>query len=586
MENIYNLVLDLKQKITQTEIVIPQLDNNTHKFNMKVTQNGDEYAFEDDITSELAILKSDGQFVVLPAQKMGSTYTATLSEQALTTAGITKAELRFKKNDELLTSTQFNFLVREVIVSNKNIESTTVYKALDALLAKSEELTKKMDEGIKSLSNVDALKVELSEINAQIISAKNELTQNVTVANEKVEELKTATTNANTAVDNFNKEKSNIENLNALVKSASALNNSLRDLNASITEGKQTKSDLDGSIATAKDTKAGLDGSISTGQELKESLSSKIESATAVDGQIKTKMDTVQGWIDNPQQFKGDKGDQGEKGPIGPTGPQGPQGIQGKVGPQGIQGPQGPIGKGLTVLGKVTSTSQLPSTGTTGDAYFVGSHLYVWTGTKWEDMGEVKGDKGDQGIQGPRGPQGIQGPTGPKGDTGAKGDKGDTGPVGPQGPIGLTGAKGADGERGIDGKPGKDGVSVTHSWSGTTLSITSASGTSSADLKGPKGDRGATGPQGDPATNLVKSVQGKTGDVMLTKADITALGIPGQDTNTTYGIVTQSSNGLMSASDKKRLDNLKEQVILTETQYNALSSSQQNDSNKIYFIKK
>ena len=36
---------------------------------------------------------------------------------------------------------------------------------------------------------------------------------------------------------------------------------------------------------------------------------------------------------------------------------------------------------------------------------------------------------------------------------------------------------------------GADGVSATHSWSGTTLTITSASGTSSADLKGDKGDK-------------------------------------------------------------------------------------------------
>ena len=35
---------------------------------------------------------------------------------------------------------------------------------------------------------------------------------------------------------------------------------------------------------------------------------------------------------------------------------------------------------------------------------------------------------------------------------------------------------------------GSDGISATHSWSGTTLTVTSASGTSSADLKGDKGD--------------------------------------------------------------------------------------------------
>ena len=39
-------------------------------------------------------------------------------------------------------------------------------------------------------------------------------------------------------------------------------------------------------------------------------------------------------------------------------------------------------------------------------------------------------------------------------------------------------------------KDGEDGVSVTHAWDGTVLTITSASGTSSADLKGEKGETG------------------------------------------------------------------------------------------------
>lgn len=84
-------------------------------------------------------------------------------------------------------------------------------------------------------------------------------------------------------------------------------------------------------------------------------------------------------------------------------------------------------------------------------------------------------------------------------------------------------------------------------------------------------------------TDTVTTINGKTG--AISKADIVALGIPSQDTNTTYGLASQSSNGLMSAADKKRLDNIKEQVALTEAQYNALSSTQKNDSKKIYFIK-
>ena len=41
----------------------------------------------------------------------------------------------------------------------------------------------------------------------------------------------------------------------------------------------------------------------------------------------------------------------------------------------------------------------------------------------------------------------------------------------------------------------------------------------------------------------------------VVKSDITALGIPGQDTNTTYGNATQSTAGLMSITDKQKLDN-------------------------------
>ena len=42
----------------------------------------------------------------------------------------------------------------------------------------------------------------------------------------------------------------------------------------------------------------------------------------------------------------------------------------------------------------------------------------------------------------------------------------------------------------------------------------------------------------------------------VTKADITALGIPGQDTNTTYNDVTTSEHGLMTAADKTKLDGI------------------------------
>ena len=94
---------------------------------------------------------------------------------------------------------------------------------------------------------------------------------------------------------------------------------------------------------------------------------------------------------------------------------------------------------------------------------------------------------------------------------GVKGDKGDTGETGPQGPKGDTGDTGP---QGLTGPAGADGVSCTHSWGGSVLTVTSASGTSSADLRGPQGIQGiqgATGPQGETGPKGDTGETGATG---------------------------------------------------------------------------
>ena len=209
--------------------------------------------------------------------------------------------------------------------------------------------------------------------------------------------------------------------------------------------------------------------------------------------------DAVKGWVNNgPLQGamgeKGDKGDpftysdftaaqlaalKGEKGDTGERGPQGEQGIQGPKGDTGEPGPQGPAGAdGVSVTHSWNGTA-LTVTSASGTS-----------------SADLKGEKGDTGAQGE---QGIQGPKGDKGDTGLQGEKGDKGDTGAQGPAGAD---------------GKDGVSVTHEWVGTTLSVTSASGTSSADLKGeqgPQGIQGIQGPKGDTGEQGPQGIQGPQG---------------------------------------------------------------------------
>ena len=95
----------------------------------------------------------------------------------------------------------------------------------------------------------------------------------------------------------------------------------------------------------------------------------------------------------------------------------------------------------------------------------------------------------------------LSGQQGPPGEKGEKGDPFTYADFTPEqleslrGPRGDPGVQGPQGEPGTPGTPGSNGISCTHSWSGSTLTVTSASGTSSADLKGDKGDKGDPGPQ-------------------------------------------------------------------------------------------
>lgn len=75
----------------------------------------------------------------------------------------------------------------------------------------------------------------------------------------------------------------------------------------------------------------------------------------------------------------------------------------------------------------------------------------------------------------------------------------------------FDGADGKDGKDGTDGVDGKDGISVTHVWNGTILTVTSASGTTSADLKGEKGDKGEKGEQGIQGEKGADGIAGSDG---------------------------------------------------------------------------
>lgn len=99
---------------------------------------------------------------------------------------------------------------------------------------------------------------------------------------------------------------------------------------------------------------------------------------------------------------KGDRGEQGIQGVQGVQGIQGERGERGERGEQGVPGLQGETGSGLEVIDSFDSESQLPSTGSSGDAYFVGNELFVWSPSRgmWLNKGQIGGG-GITGLMSP-----------------------------------------------------------------------------------------------------------------------------------------------------------------------------------------
>ena len=198
----------------------------------------------------------------------------------------------------------------------------------------------------------------------------------------------------------------------------------------------------------------------------------------------------------------------------------------------------------------------------------------------------VKGEKGDTGAQGPKGDTGAQGPKGEtggipsikaaagahintpgtptvtingatftfdylKGEKGEKGDTGAQGPKGEKGETGATGPQGAKGDTGAQGPKGEKGDPGTTSWEKITGKPTIPTVNDSVITVKQGGTRIASFSLNQSTDATINLQEGKI-----------------------YSNATQTSDGLMSSADKKKLDGIGTGSYLT-----------QEDGDKRYMLK-
>lgn len=227
------------------------------------------------------------------------------------------------------------------------------------------------------------------------------------------------------------------------------------------------------------------------------------EEATVVDVDNATLLVLTRANTVHPNDFWMNLGEFPKPGHVGPVGPRGERGIQGVKG-IGVQS------------GSSDPTASAPATttyinATTGD-------VFVYSGQKWDKIGNIKGATGSVGPAGPRGKTGSIGPTGATGPQGQRG-------IG----VNILGTLTSTSQLPDPTTVDKDSAyiipadGVNHLWviEGTTSLVWTDFGTAGIGEKGDKGDDGV-------GINTMTDIDLTYGNTTVTYDTIDGMTINGQ----------------------------------------------------------
>lgn len=286
MQNkIFRFNLDVKEKEFKTDFNLVQLDN-TSMLAIKLFDEGNKLETTKEDTAEIAIDKNDNTFCVLPCNLYDNIVNCTLDSNALASPGWTNCEVRILNEDKVLTSARFKIYIRENIVNNENIKSTSEYRALEELINEAKSMQESLKKGETVIEDVNKIKNDLTEIKESILNKSKEINNNLAVADEKINLIKTYISKSETAIENLTKNQNKIDNLSNLLKELNKIQLTLDELNKSINNANTQKTELNTSIESAKTEKSNLDAKISDGKQTATNLENKTSVAKTTEGQL------------------------------------------------------------------------------------------------------------------------------------------------------------------------------------------------------------------------------------------------------------------------------------------------------------
>lgn len=286
MQNkIFRFNLDIKDKEFKTDFNLVQLDN-TSMLVIKLFDEGNKLETTKEDRAEIAIDKNDNTFCVLPCNLYDNEVNCTLDSNALASPGWTNCEIRILNEDKVLTSARFKIYIRENIVNNEKIKSTSEYKALEGLINEAKIMQESLKKGESVLSDANKINEKLTEIKESILNKSKEIDNNLTVADEKINLIKTYISKSETAINNLVNNQDKVDNLSNLLVELEKIKLTLGDLNASVNKANTKKIELNTSIENANREKTELDSSIEKAKTQNTNLKNNITEAETVESSL------------------------------------------------------------------------------------------------------------------------------------------------------------------------------------------------------------------------------------------------------------------------------------------------------------